>query len=65
MFDDKNIQGLMDEGNHGTLQFEKEFVGDPIESDKEDNALGKSISFDIVPSMDNHPSMDNLSVDRK
>ena len=24
VFDDKKIQGLVDEGNHGTLQFENE-----------------------------------------
>ena len=65
VFDDKKIQGLVDEGNHDTLQFENEFIGDSLESDEEDNSLGKSISVDIVPSMDNsHPLMDNLSVDR-
>ena len=27
MFDDKEIQGLVDEGNHDSLQFENEFIG--------------------------------------
>ena len=28
VFDDKKIQGLVDEGNHDTLQFENEYIGD-------------------------------------
>ena len=55
----------MDEGNHDYLQFENEFIGKTIESDEEENSLGKSISVDIMPSMDNpHLSIDNLSFDR-
>ena len=62
MFDNQKIQGLVDEGNHDSLQFENEFIGDHLESDEEENSLGKSISVDITPSMNNfHPSMDNLS----
>ena len=69
VFDDKNIQGLVDEGNHDTLQFKNENV---IESDEEECSHGKPVSVDVIPSMDNpnssmdnpHPSMDNLSVDR-
>ena len=47
-----------------SLQFENKCVGDPIESDEGDNAPRKSISVDIVPSRDNHSSIDNLSIDR-
>ena len=36
VFDDKKIQGLVDERNHDTLQFENEHIGDVIESDKEE-----------------------------
>ena len=72
VFDDKKIQGLVDEGNHGTLQFENEHIGDVIESDEEECSHGKTVSVDVIPSMDNpnssmdnlHPSMDNFSVDR-
>ena len=42
VFDDKKIQGLMDEGNHDTLQFENEYIEDAIESDEEDFSHGKS-----------------------
>ena len=62
----------MDEGNHDTLQFENEYIGDVIESDKEDCSHGKFVLVDVIPSMDNlnssvdnpNPSMDNLSADR-
>ena len=65
VFDDKRIQGLVDEGNHDVVQFENEYIGDTIESDEEENSHGKSVLVDVIPSMDNpHPSMDNLSVDR-
>ena len=72
VFDDKRIQGLVDEGNHDTLQFENEYIGDTVESDEEENSNGKSVSIDVIPSMDNpnssmkdtHLLMDNLSVDR-
>ena len=65
VFDDKKIPGLLDEGNHDTLQFENEYIGDTVESDEEDNSYGKSVSVDVIPSMDNpHPSMDNLSFDK-
>ena len=58
-------QGLVDEGNHGALQFENEYIGDNVESDEEENSYGKSVSVDVIPSMDNpHPWMNNLSVDR-
>ena len=71
VFDDKKIQGLVDEGHHDSLQFENEYIGDAIESDEEDCTHGKTASVDIIPSIDNlissmdnpHPSMDNLSVD--
>ena len=60
VFDDKNIQGLMDEGNHDTLQFENEHIGDFIESDEEECSHGKSISVDVISSMENlNSSMDN------
>ena len=65
VFDDKMIQGLVDEGNHDTLQFENEHIGDIIESDEEECLHRKTASDNVIPSMDNpHPSMDNLSVDR-
>ena len=72
VFNDKKIQGLVDEGNHDTLQFENEHIEDTIESDEEECSHRKSALVDIIPSMDNlnssmdnpHPSMDNLSVDR-
>ena len=72
VFDDKKIQGLVDEGNHDTLQFENEHIGDIIESDEEECSHRKFTSVDVIPSMDNpnssvdnpHPSMDSLSVDR-
>ena len=72
VFDDKKIQGLVDEGNHDTLQFENENIGDVIESDEEECSHGKSASVDVIPSMDNpnsslnnpYPSMDNLLVYR-
>ena len=72
VFDDKNIQGLVDEGNHDTLQFENENIGDVIESDETECSHEESQSVDVIPSMDNpnssmdnpHPSMNNLSVDR-
>ena len=65
VFDDKKIQGLVDEGNHDTLKFENEHIGDIIDSDEEECSHTKSASVDVVPSMDTpHPSMDNISVDR-
>ena len=72
VFDDKKIKDLVDDGNHDTLQFENEHIGDIIESDEEECSHRKSASVDVIPSMDNpnssmdnpHPSMDNLSVDR-
>ena len=72
VFDDKKIQGLVDEGNHDTLQFENEHIGDIIESDEEECSHRKSASVDVIPSMDNpissmdnpHPLMDKLSIDR-
>ena len=38
VFDDKKIQGLVDEGNHDALQFENECNGDNAESDEEENS---------------------------
>ena len=71
VFDDKKIQGLVDKGNHDTLQFENEHIGDIIESDEEECSDRKSASVDVIPPIDNpnsmdnpHSSMDNLSVDR-
>ena len=65
VFDDKKIQGLVDEGNHDTLPFENEHIGDIIDSDEEECPHTKSVSVDIISSMDNpHLSMDNISVDR-
>ena len=72
VFDDKKIQVLVDEGNHDTLQFENEHIGDIIKSDEEECSHKKSASIDLIPSMDNpissmdnpHLSMDNLSIDR-
>ena len=72
VFDDKKIQGLVDEGNHDTLQFENEHIGDIIESDEEECLHKKTTSVDVIPSMDDpnssmdnpYTSMDNLSVDR-
>ena len=63
--DDKKIQGLVDEGNHDTLQFENEHIRDIIESDEEECSHTKFTSIDVISSMDNpHSSMDNISVDR-
>ena len=65
VFDDKKIQGLVDEGNRDTLQFENEHIGDIIDSDEEECSHKKSASVDVVLSMDvPHPSMDNILVDR-
>ena len=72
VFDDKKIQGLVDEGNHDTLQFENEHIGHIIESDEEECSHRKSASVGVIPSMDNpissmdnpHPLTDNISVDR-
>ena len=36
VFDDNKIQGLVDEDNHDTLQFENEHIGDIIESGEEE-----------------------------
>ena len=36
VFDDKKIQGLVDEGNHDTLQLENEHIGDIIDNDEEE-----------------------------
>ena len=46
LFDDKNIQGLVDEGNHDTIQFENEHIGDIIESEEEECSHRKSTSVD-------------------
>ena len=63
VFDDKKIQGLMDEENHGTLQFKTEHIGDIIDSDEKECSHKDSATVDVI-SMDNpHPSMDNISVD--
>ena len=53
VFDDNKIQGLVDEGNHDTLQFENEHIGYVIESDEEECSHGKSILVDVISSMDN------------
>ena len=64
VFDDKKIQGLVDEGNHDTLQFENEHIGDNIDSDEEECSHTKSASVDVISLMHNpHPSMDSISVD--
>ena len=61
----KTIQGLVDEGNHDTLQFENEHIGDIIDGDEDKCSHKKFASADVIPSMDNpYPSMDDLSVDR-
>ena len=63
VFDDKKIQGLVDEGNHGTLQSENEHIGDIIDSDEEECSHKDSTTVDVI-SMDNpNPSMDKISVD--
>ena len=49
VFDVKKIQGLVDEGNHDTIQFENEHIGDVIESDEEECSYRNSISFDVIP----------------
>ena len=55
----------MDEGNHDTLQFENEHIGDITDSDEEEFSHTKYLSIYIISSMDNpHPSMDKISVDR-
>ena len=65
VFDDKNIQGLVDEVNHDTLQFENEHIVDIINSDAEECSHTKSIPVDGISSMDNpHPSMDSILVDK-
>ena len=65
VFDDKKIQGLVDEGNHDTLQFENEHIGDIIDSDEEKCSHIKSTSVKVILSMDDpHPLMDNISVDK-
>ena len=62
VFDDKKIQGLVDEGNHDTLQFENEHIGDIIDSDEEECSHTKSASVEVILSMNNpHLSMDNIS----
>ena len=48
VFDDKKIQGLVDEGNHGTLQFENEHFGDIIESDEEECTHKDSATVDVI-----------------
>ena len=61
VFDDKKIQGLVDEGNHDTLQFENEHIRDIIDSDEEGCSHTKYASVEVISSMDNpHPSMDNI-----
>ena len=63
VFDDKKIQGLVDEGNHCTLQFKNEHIGDIIDNDEEECSHKDSPSADVI-SMDNpNPSMDKISVD--
>ena len=63
VFDDKEIHGLVDEGNHGTLQFENEHIGDIIDSDEEECSHKDSATVDVI-SMDNpNPSLDKISVD--
>ena len=66
VFYDKKIQGLVDEGNHDTLQFENENIEDVIDSDEEECSHTKSAyQLMLVSSMDTpHPSMDSISVDR-
>ena len=39
VFDDKKIQNLLEEGNHDTLQFENDHIGDNIERDEEECLL--------------------------
>ena len=48
VFDDKKIQGLVDEGNHDTLQFKNEHIGDIIDSDEEECLHIKSVSVDGI-----------------
>ena len=63
VFDDKKIQGLVDEGNHCTLQFENEHIGDIIDNHKEECSHKDSATGDVI-SMDNpNPLMDKISVD--
>ena len=63
VFDDEKIQGLVDEGNHGTLQFENEHIDDIIDNDEEECSHKDSATVDVI-SMDNpNPSMDKISVD--
>ena len=65
VFHDKKIQGLADEGNHDTLQFENEHIGDIIESDEDESSHRKSASVDVTSLMDNpQSSMDNILVNR-
>ena len=64
VFDDKKIQGLVDEGNHGTLQFGNEHIGDIIDSDEEECSHKDSATVDVISMNKLHPSMDNISVDR-
>ena len=53
----------MDEGNHDTLQFENEHIGDIIDSYEEGCSHKNSATVDVI-SMDNpNPSMDKISVD--
>ena len=47
VFDVKKIQGLVDEGNHDTLQFKNEHIRDVIESDEEECSNGNYVSVDI------------------
>ena len=58
VLDDKKIQGIVDEGNHDTLQFENEHIGDIIDSDEEECSHTKSVSVDIISSIDNPTSID-------
>ena len=63
VFDDKKIQGLVDEGNHSTLQFVNEHIENIIDSDEEESSHKDSATLDVI-SMDNpNPSMDKISVD--
>ena len=57
VFDDKKIQGLVDEGNHDTLQFENEHIGDITDSDEEECSHKDSVIVDVI-SMDISTSID-------
>ena len=48
VFDDKKIQGLVDEGNYDTLQFKIVHIGDIIDSDEEECSHRKSALVDVI-----------------